>query len=98
MPEYYLTNLISAPQHYTFQHDLNFLLLPIPIFSTVTMSILQDPTRPIFNAETAQNFVAMVTAPHTRKSLAPHEKKSHMLEFSSNLDLPYLPHETELTY
>ncbi len=63
------------------------------------MSILFHPTRPIFNAETAQAVMAMVTDPTYKKMSRPTpEINNRMLEFSMNLRLPYLPHEKQLAH
>jgi hypothetical protein len=63
------------------------------------MSILFHPTRPIFNAETAQAFMAMVTDPSYKKKSRPtQEKRNCMLDFSMNSRLPSLPHEKQLAH
>jgi hypothetical protein len=63
------------------------------------MSNLVHPTRPIFNAETAHAFLAMVTDPSYKKKSRPTQEKCNcMLEFSINSHLPYLPHEKLLAH
>jgi hypothetical protein len=63
------------------------------------MFILFHPTRPIFNAETAQAFLAMVTdLSYKKKSRPSKEIRNCMLEFSMNPHLPYLYHEKQLAH
>jgi hypothetical protein len=55
--------------------------------------------RCIINAKTAQAFLANVTNSLYKKNLRPtQEKCNHILEFSFNSCLPYLPHKEQLAY
>jgi hypothetical protein len=63
------------------------------------MSTFHDPTRPIFNAETAQAFLAMVSDPTYNKKARPSQEQcNRMLDFVLNRSLPYLPPEKKLAH
>ncbi len=63
------------------------------------MSTIHDPTRPIFNAKTAQAFLAMFTDPTCNKKVPPSQVKcNHMLDVVLNCSLPYLPYEKKLAH
>ncbi len=86
----------SCPDFFT---TYNFPYFPETLSSFHTMSLMLDPSGPIFNAETAQAFIAMVTDPsYKKKSRVSLEKRNCMLEFSINCTLPYIPHEKQPAY
>jgi hypothetical protein len=98
-----LLHFCPFAQHIQTAHQLPFLPhyhhFSISNLSLITMSAFYNPTCPIFNAEIALVFLAIVTNPIYKKKAHPsQEKHISMLELVLNCLLPNLLPEKKLAY